>query len=928
MHEGFGDGLAREALADRVANARSGFIGLWAPAGFGKNDFARRLASRYDGAQLVSARGVRDGQELLAAVPSSGTRIVLDTDGVDDASLEFALRELLATAGPDAPLVVSRMREPHMRVAGIIGPHRATVLRRNDLALAFSDLELFAAPYGVLDSNVLFRIHQFAHGWPVVARYLVRLAAEGLMDRAAPPLDHSCWTDLWDWIEVNVVDRLAPWEFDALCYCAVRTDVTSSDRRAFTPACAQALTRDTQLADVGFAHEIRVLPFLRHFLYTKRFERLEEEARQVSTELLERGERVAAARVLINVGALAQASEMLQEADEESAMLGNYPYPGITLETLAGAAPPYTLYPGLWYGLSTARRFVAPLHVLADEADEVLASNRLHERERWRILMRGTILHALNGNAERAEQLAKELDACPDADEAAKDIGWMYVEIERGDDTRAIERWDRSSWWLLRNPAFYSLALWEADRAMFRLEAHERARQGLRTMWSIARSSGSPYAAALAAAANDLRTRLSDDTEELPGTDLAEIVARYDIPGLWRSCAALLSIDYRAEPSGSPTNDLLALLILTESAPDDETRGAYARRLVDLGDRLRAPYLRVLVRAIAFLTGASSADAIDEARDIAAAHRMDRLIASLDALVSGEGSLGPLRHVAERLAKAPATVETSSSGVRIDFSDGSVSRAERCVSLSQHSYALAIALAVEPDISRDTLADRFWPDLDGDAATNALKTCVHRARMQLGAADAIVVDRGRYRLGATISSNYHDLVALGTMEWTIPLEASSRKTLSDTFERFVRAKRRWPQDWPWFAPYERALDQAADAIGDALMRDDLERGDRSGAIQRARSSIARNPLSESPRLALIELLASFGDRAGATQEYVDYRFVLLRELEAGPSPQLEALAGRLHLKVSGLPHSETSHTSTDSRRKTSCETTGGSAASR
>jgi LuxR family transcriptional regulator, maltose regulon positive regulatory protein len=58
------------------------------------------------------------------------------------------------------------------------------------------------------------------------------------------------------------------------------------------------------------------------------------------------------------------------------------------------------------------------------------------------------------------------------------------------------------------------------------------------------------------------------------------------------------------------------------------------------------------------------------------------------------------------------------------------------------SILLALAALADPDgwVGRDRLADRLWPDSDGDRAQRALDTAIHRLRRQLGS-EAMVVTR-------------------------------------------------------------------------------------------------------------------------------------------------------------------------------------------
>src|SRR5690606_3750289 len=65
------------------------------------------------------------------------------------------------------------------------------------------------------------------------------------------------------------------------------------------------------------------------------------------------------------------------------------------------------------------------------------------------------------------------------------------------------------------------------------------------------------------------------------------------------------------------------------------------------------------------------------------------------------------------------------------------------------------------------------------------------------------------------------------------------------------------------------------------------RAEPARALVHARALAALDPLAESPRLLLMDLLAALGESRRALDEYEDYARTLRRELDTAPSLELE-----------------------------------------
>lgn len=190
---------------------------------------------------------------------------------------------------------------------------------------------------------------------------------------------------------------------------------------------------------------------------------------------------------------------------------------------------------------------------------------------------------------------------------------------------------------------------------------------------------------------------------------------------------------------------------------------------------------------------------------------------------------------------------------------------------------------------RDALLGLFWPNADQGHARNSLRNALHVLRRALGD-DALLV-RGDEEVAANFAQigcdacDFVDAAAHGAFDEAIT--AYRGDLLPGFFVEGVPAFERWLEE-------ERARLRTVAARAARLCADRLAAsGNLSGAVRAARRGAEIAEDDERVLRRLIELLAAFGDRAGALNAYSGFARRLAAEYSATPSPETELLARRL-----------------------------------
>jgi diguanylate cyclase (GGDEF)-like protein len=249
-----------------------------------------------------------------------------------------------------------------------------------------------------------------------------------------------------------------------------------------------------------------------------------------------------------------------------------------------------------------------------------------------------------------------------------------------------------------------------------------------------------------------------------------------------------------------------------------------------------------------------------------------------------------LLRINQSVAPAPVAARAPPAGLLFDLASGEVLRDGRILRISGGTRALLALLATEAGpVGREAILDRLWPELDGDAAANALKTCAHRTRVQLGDRGALVVKNGAYALGHGVRSTLARILELGSLSRTVALTPALRTELQETYERIKRGNVAAWATWPWFLPYRQKISDAARRIGERLVDDAIAQSDFEQALLLARGLIEIDPLSEEPRALVLRAYLGMGNRSGAARELATFRELLEREAGAVPSAGLQHL---------------------------------------
>ena len=236
---------------------------------------------------------------------------------------------------------------------------------------------------------------------------------------------------------------------------------------------------------------------------------------------------------------------------------------------------------------------------------------------------------------------------------------------------------------------------------------------------------------------------------------------------------------------------------------------------------------------------------------------------------------------------APSATPTGERIV-VDVASGEVTKGGHSMRVSSGTLALLTMLGVHARaVPNETVMDALWPDLDGDAAANALKACVRRARTQLGDPDAIVVSGGTCALGKHVTSTFAGILALAESA-NADLSESEIAAVAGACERLARGAASWDR-WEWFAPYARKLFDAFAALGELLWCHEVARDESDAAARIARALVAAAPFAEKPRWLLIQTYLQAGNRAMAQAELEAFSELLQRATGERPSEALRRL---------------------------------------
>ncbi len=249
--------------------------------------------------------------------------------------------------------------------------------------------------------------------------------------------------------------------------------------------------------------------------------------------------------------------------------------------------------------------------------------------------------------------------------------------------------------------------------------------------------------------------------------------------------------------------------------------------------------------------------------------------------------------------------------LEISILSGTVSGAGKPVLLTNRELELLFAIARRPQFfGTEELICEIWPERDGDAGTNLLKTHLHQLRKRLGDRRMIVRTAEGLRLcdGAIV-----DLWEIGRLVSAIRgrriCDDSERATIRSLYERLSAQPPLCVWTWSWFRPTAGKIANMRRTVAQALAAYGMRCGRGGDVLDLADEMIEHDPYDEEARELAITAYLAMGNRAAALRQYREYHEMLRQEFQCEPSPALLSLLntpesrGRLSGKAAVLSSS-------------------------
>jgi DNA-binding SARP family transcriptional activator len=942
--------VQRQSLLGRLERIVPQIVALVAPAGFGKStfarqfvrgqgpfaicdcahvvnelDFARRLVPALADEAPERAPALSQRELMLGdATASSPERVWLALSAWREAPLAstflFENAEHLLGAGsarelftrllserPETRRIVICSRESlRLHLSRFAVPHQIVTLRANDLAFTKPELDEIFRPLQ-LEPRTLERIMAVSQGWPIAVLLFRRFASEGRIDELLDKIDDIAFEELHDYLADQVIATFPPELEQALFAAACIPEAQPADIGAATGSSTTASLliefakaspfvartaggafivhplmnaillegrqqrRDEVLARAAAAHE-REGDYLRAAELELARPRQESAARLLENYPVAdnhappmRYSRVLASldrRLVGRHPTLSSCSALMQTLSTDTpALLAQI---GVLQQTLPADTPPEKLSilkmirAGL---LNHLGRFHEALAIAEELAPRATSSDLPQTpAQTYASFVRGMNLARLGAIEEAERELqrcAARANAMDVMASAIPMVRAVDVALVRGQFARAHALLDRSIEIArhseLSNFVAYRLA--EAAFAAWFSGEDVRFAPLAAELESLVESNG---IRGFAYFAGSLRGRKLDEPAEL---DLSR----------WVACAELVAAAQASEPHEA----------LRRAHAAHEAARVYS-----------APFLRVLAAvAVALLSPeAARASALADARAAASEIESVPLREAVEAVAAGraEGSMLANfagRYVGRRSVAAAPLLE-------ISILRGSVSSRGVAVSLSERELSLLFALAIKAqEVTRDRLVEMLWPDLEADAARNALHVSLHRLRQRLGDDGAILRTVNGYRL---CDDAQVDLREIGRQVAALRKQDGAGVSPREVRALYDQVRVAFPPRvtaWEWFAPVERHISEIRCELAQRLARHSLEMGNANEALALAQEMMEHDPCDETARAIAIKAHLAKGDRAAALRHFAQYRETLRAELQCEPSEPLLALVG-------------------------------------
>ena len=925
--------VSRQRVLEKIRRRAVPITALIAPAGFGKSHIARRIA-RLDphwcevdcapgtarpslAQQLAVALGIEgdvDALEmgLLARMLGAAwqdrseplTLVVENGEFLEDDDTGRALvAELMKGCPPHGKLILCARHDPAGLLSDFSAPHLLTTLRRDQLAFDDAEMRALFAATNPSDS-MLYRVGRLTEGWPVPALSCARMAQEGTLDAALADLGAAPFRDLFDFIDHQVLAKLPSDVLRALCAATGFDDLRTAELdQLFGERSGQhigsLLSRKYQIASDRVAQRTDVGPLIRAVVRDRYADEVRKTQLTLAAGWVADGQVARAAQCYVQAGEIAQASELIRSTDS-SALDALYVFSSLPERYDRASLP---CYPEVWAALIGARRLSEHPDVLAHEAQMVLASLGPDASEIMVDTIVGLSAIVLVDAGRIAAAHAMLERGRPIPQQGAQDAGHLHILAARatlysreGKHDAALATWHKMQRHVLAQRSWFS-QLTAIEIAAARARGQwEIEHQMVERMLSSAREGGAPAIIGMALAEGMFGAWLAgeDDLVEAYRTQLELLMEEHELPLLLNLSLAGGARRLSTRPAAPGQWDACAYIMAAADNHEPARASDYAVAALAAADASgSATLLRILARvAVAEKVPTARRRRLDEALEIVAGVDSVALRESVKHL-SDLGEPGAmLTSFVNRLRSRSAGFEPSGDAVRLRIwlSDGSVERDGLQLDISEGSWNLLTALAVEGrPAKRDALCDTLWPSLPLEAARNALKMCVRRTRLQLGDSDAIVSFKGGYVLGAAVEVDLHDLTTLRAAVDREGATLTEFPQATAIFERLRRGRPASALDLEWFESTEHWLQRTTVLLGEFIARDALQHDDIAGALQIGEYLTKLEPFDEAgPSLSIAAHLAA-KRRGAAIAEYGHYRKVLDTELGVEPSSQLKGL---------------------------------------
>lgn len=870
-----GDRRTELAGADRLLELLGGtharVIELVAPAGFGKSALALALGEAAGEFAVVE----QTGEHLLRALEQHGDRkftAILDRSDHIPASEIAAIASAIELAPPQSRIVLCARRKTALHEGLTVAPNERLTLTARDLALRAHEVE--AAFEGIdVDPERLADIVEFSEGWPMVVLAMRRSIGALSATELENPLDSS-FDPLENYLMREVVDSLDKDECEALWLCSALPGLrrTQIVRILSNPSAAFRLV-DLQLAGYDRFGGIVTRPVLKRLMHGRYRDELTAAAIRAGNVLRDAGDSLYAAAAYLAANALPAACEVLKQFGATPKELLAFPYHAIA-QTTRYALEGSTLKacPELWVALFTERLFQdTPDALIHDARDIATMLGPSSGPMRNVVLGLGACVAMHIGRDEVAEALLNDTTP-PESPES--DDSLVLTSVRAMKDAQHGDPAGASALWLSVRPKFWGYEAWCALMMLVQLKSArattepEGALAIAERMCEAAEKAGSPILLGYAYAVSAFTAWIfaQDERFRAYAARLNRSIRKSRSKHL-SALADMLAGRYE-NLSGYPLYFGWAKLVRAASATH-----AAATQLVyeciEIAGFCNDAALALMSRfALMRLQPDRRAELLEECKAVHA-----------QSAASDPG----LPRYAGFLQRFNGASEAQASGARalfVDVARGRVSSNSHDLSLSLKSLELVMALAVETGpVARDVLFERLWPGQTCDTARSALKMCVHRARQQLGDADAVVVHRGTYALGEQVASNAAQLLAREP-------EAQERQAI---FEQVSSGRPSHFTAWEWFQPFEDRLVSMATKIGLLLATEAFQRGDVSGALRYASVLTNLDPCDESATELAIRAHLQLGERGLAVSRYRRLLQSLKNELDVEPSESVRNL---------------------------------------